>query len=88
MKKTFLFLCIFGVTSAAIASEKEACRIDVFLKVKPGALSSWVKADYSDAGALECLIKAGELMEKNDKINIVIDDKEMNIKGKLEYRKP
>lgn len=74
-------------TSSVIPRTVEACRIDFYLNLKPAILSSWVKAEYSDLNSLECLVKAFDIAEKNDKVNVRINDEELKLKGKLEIRK-
>jgi hypothetical protein len=74
-------------TNSVIPRTVEACRIDFYLNLKPAILSSWVKAEYSDLNSLECLVKAFDIAEKNDKVNVRINDEELKLKGKLEIRK-
>ena len=74
-------------TNSVLPALHEACRIDTWLELKPRILSSWVKAERSDLNALECLAKAYDLAEKNDKINIKINDQELNLKGTFKIRK-
>lgn len=74
-------------TNSVLPALHEACRIDTWLELKPRILSSWVKAEYSDLNALECLVKAYDLAEKNDKINIKINDESLNLKGSFKIRK-
>ena len=74
-------------TNNVLPALKEACQIDVFLDLKPRIFSSWVKIERSNLNALECLVKAYDLAEKNDKINIMINDEELNLKGNFKIRK-
>lgn len=74
-------------TNSVLPALHEACRIDTFIKLQPAILSSWVKAERSDLNALECLAKAYDLADKNDKINIKINDQELNLKGNFKIRK-
>lgn len=85
MKKVILGLTLLSAFTA-FAGEKEACRIDVFVKLKPAIMSSWVKAEYSDLNPVECLVKAFDLAEKNEKINIRLNDKDLSLSGKLKVR--
>ncbi len=66
---------------------KEACRIDAYINLEPRVLSSWVKVERSNLNTFECLLKAFEIAEKNDKVNVKINDDELNLKGNFKIRK-
>jgi hypothetical protein len=74
-------------TNNVLPALTEACRIDTYLELEPRILSSWVKIERSDLNTFECLLKALELAEKNDKINIMINDDKLNLKGSFKIRK-
>jgi hypothetical protein len=64
-----------------------ACQIDIFDKPDTQAKTKWVEAEHSELNAIECLVKAYDLAEKNNKIDIEIDDKKLNLIGKFKIRK-
>jgi len=46
-----------------------------------------VKIERSNLNAYECLLKAFEIAEENDKVNIMINDEELNLKGDFKIKK-
>lgn len=74
-------------TNNVLPALTEACRIDAFIDLKPRILSSWVKIERSHLNAYECLLKAFEIAEENDKVNIMINDEELNLKGDFKIKK-
>jgi hypothetical protein len=85
--KTLLLLMTLASSTSVFAAQDEACQIDVFVKLKYSVLSTWVKAERSELNGVECLVRAYDLAEKNDKINIKINDKYLALAGNLKIRK-
>lgn len=66
---------------------QKACEIYALNKLDNSEEKIWKKLEYSELNALECLVKAYDIAENFDTIDVILFDKELNLTGRFKIRK-